>query len=499
MEMDVQEVPPGESKPRSLARNLLSEIGAVIAIIAVANIIFLVFVDFTAARENPYLGILAYMIVPGFLLLGILLFIAGVLFERRRRKRLGVVPAFPDIDLNVPRIRYITYVSVAAGFLFFLVSILGSYRAYHYTDTDEFCGTTCHTVMHPEYTAYKASPHARVGCVGCHVGSGAGWYVRSKLSGSYQVYSVLFKKYPKPIQSPVHNLRPARETCEQCHWPAKFFGGQLKVFTRYGYDETNTKHETRMLIKVGGGSPTSGIVSGIHWHMYTQNEITYVASDRQRQKIEWIRTKNRQTGQTTEYWAKDSKLNPQSLESSPKRVMDCIDCHNRPTHIYVPPDRAVDTAMVAGRIDPALPYIKQQAVDALTKDYKSTPEAVQSIDKVLREYYSSKYAAVYGAKRAAVERAIATAQQIFQTIRFPEMNVDWRTHPDNIGHFYFTGCFRCHDNQHVSSDGKVISNDCHICHEVLSSTEAATTFEHPVDIGDLREVKCGDCHTGSSM
>jgi len=232
MEMDVQEVPPGESKPRSLARNLLSEIGAVIAIIAVANIIFLVFVDFTAARENPYLGILAYMIVPGFLLLGILLFIAGVLFERRRRKRLGVVPAFPDIDLNVPRIRYITYVSVAAGFLFFLVSILGSYRAYHYTDTDEFCGTTCHTVMHPEYTAYKASPHARVGCVGCHVGSGAGWYVRSKLSGSYQVYSVLFKKYPKPIQSPVHNLRPARETCEQCHWPAKFFGGQLKVFTR---------------------------------------------------------------------------------------------------------------------------------------------------------------------------------------------------------------------------------------------------------------------------
>jgi len=294
-------------------------------------------------------------------------------------------------------------------------------------------------------------------------------------------------------------MRPARDTCEQCHTPGKFFGDQLKVFTRYAYDETNTKHETRMLIKVGGGSPATGLVSGIHWHMYNQNEITYAASDEKRQTIEWVRMRNRQTGQTTEYRAKDSKLDAKALESAPKRVMDCIDCHNRPTHIYVPPDRAIDTAMLAGRIDPSLPFIKQQAVDALTKDYKSTPEAVQAIDKGIRDYYSSKYASVYGAKRASVDRAIATAQQIFQTIRFPEMNVDWRSHPDNIGHFYFTGCFRCHDNQHVSSDGKVISNDCHICHEVLSATSATATFEHPVDIGDLREVKCGDCHTGASM
>jgi hypothetical protein len=499
MEMDAQQAPEKEPRHRSLARNLLSEIGAVIAIIAVANIIFLVFVDLTAARENPYLGVLAYMVVPAFLFLGILLFVAGVLLERRRRKRTGGVPEFPDIDLNIPRIRYITYISVAAGLLFFFVSILGSYRAYHYTDSDEFCGTLCHQVMHPEYTAYKASPHARVGCVGCHVGSGAGWYVRSKLSGAYQVYSTALNKYPRPIQSPVHNLRPARETCEQCHWPAKFFGGQLKVFTRYAYDEPNTKHETRMLIKVGGGSPASGMVSGIHWHMYTQNEITYIASDRQRQKIEWIRTRNRQTGVATEYWAKDSKLNPQAVATAAKRVMDCVDCHNRPTHIYVPPDRAVDAAMVAGRIDPSLPYVKQQTVEALTKDYKTTPEAVQAIDKSLRDYYSSKYASVYGSKRASIERAVSTAQSIFQTIRFPEMNVDWRTHPDNIGHFYFSGCFRCHDNQHVSSDGRVISNDCHICHEVLSSTEAAATFEHPVDIGDLREVRCGECHTGASM
>jgi hypothetical protein len=71
--------------------------------------------------------------------------------------------------------------------------------------------------MEPEYTAYQFSPHAKVGCVQCHIGSGADWFVRSKISGSYQLYAVAFKKYPTPIPTPIGNLRPAQETCEQCH------------------------------------------------------------------------------------------------------------------------------------------------------------------------------------------------------------------------------------------------------------------------------------------
>src|SRR5213076_2357998 len=218
---------------RSLARNLISEAGVLIAVIALANIIFLIYIDITSA-ENPYLGILTYVIVPSILLVGLLLFAFGLFWERRRRRRAGHdMPEYPEIDLNVRRVRNVVYVSIFGGVAFLLISVLGSYRAYHYTDSDQFCGTLCHTPMTPEYTAYKLSPHARVGCVGCHVGAGATWYVRSKLSGSYQLYAALANKYPRPIQSPVENLRPAQQTCEQCHWPEKFIGAQLKVFNHY--------------------------------------------------------------------------------------------------------------------------------------------------------------------------------------------------------------------------------------------------------------------------
>jgi len=497
---------PDRPKAPSLARNLISTIGAAIAVIAIANIIFLVMADATGAH-NPYVGIFAYAVVPGVMIFGMLLFIIGILLERRRRHKMGEASRYPDIDLNDPRVRRATIITVAGLIFFVTISILGSYQAYHYTDSDAFCGTVCHSVMHPEYTAYKQSPHARVGCVGCHVGEGAGWYARSKLSGSYQLYSVAFHKYPRPIQSPVENLRPARETCEHCHWPEKFFGAQLKVFTHFGYDEVNTPREIRMLIKTGGGSPSGGLVAGIHWHMFNENEIQYLASDRQRQKIEWVRTRNRRTGEAHEFTAQDTKLTPAQIAAAPKRTMDCVDCHNRPTHIYVPPDKSVDRALLAGTIDRSLPFIKQQAVDAISADYNTTGEAVKKIEQQLRAYYQKTYPDLYASKKAQIDRAIATSKDIFQKTRFPEMKVDWRTHPDNIGHFYFTGCFRCHDNQHADKAGKTVSKDCHICHDVLSEAQAGTPmfeqpkneFQHPVDIGDLQAMTCADCHSGKSM
>lgn len=500
---------PEVSKGRSLARNVISAAGAVIALISLANILFLVVADATGAH-NPYVGILAYAVVPAFFVGGILLFLLGMAIERRRRRKFSPeeIAAFPEIDLNQARVRRMFVVTTIGVFVFVVVSLLGSYQAYQYTDTDQFCGLVCHTVMKPEYTAYKQSPHARVGCVECHVGAGAGWYVRSKLSGAYQLYSVAFKKYPRPIQSPVANLRPARETCEHCHWPEKFFGAQLKVFTHYQYDEQNTSRQTRMLIKTGGGSPATGLAAGIHWHMFNENEIQYVASDRQRQKIEYVRSRNRRTGEVEEFWAKDSKLTKAQIAAAPMRSMDCIDCHNRPTHIYVPPDRSVDRALLAGTIDKTLPYIKAQAVDAISKDYNTTPEALAAIEKSLRAFYSTKYASVYASKRKEIDGAIVAAKDIFSKTRFPEMRVDWRTHPDNIGHFYYVGCFRCHDDQHVAAKGgKSITKDCHACHDVLSEeaggsvmfSEPKNEFQHPVDLGDLRALTCADCHTGKPM
>src|SRR5262249_20574069 len=258
-----------------------------------------------------------------------------------------------------------------------------------YTESVEFCGRLCHTVMNPEYTAYQQSPHARVACVDCHVGAGAGWYVRSKLSGAYQLYSVTFHKYPKPIPTPVENLRPAQETCETCHWPKKFWGAQLKVFTHYGSDEKNTPRQIRMLIKTGGGDPANGQPSGIHWHMNIGNEITYVSTDRQRQVIPWVQAKDKNTGRVTVYSVKDA--NQSEIAKGIKRRMDCVDCHNRPTHIYVPPDRSVDNSLSSGRIDSSLPSIKQQAVAVLTTTYDSTEQAKKSIGAELQKFYQEKF------------------------------------------------------------------------------------------------------------
>lgn len=492
----------------NLARNPISWVGLVVAGVSLANIIFLIVAGATGAHTNPYLGILTWMVLPAFLTLGLILFVLGILLERRRRRKIAPDehPPFPRLDLNSARVRRTAIISFTGILLFFFVSILGSYQAYEFTDSDQFCGTLCHSVMNPEYTAYSASPHARVGCVGCHVGAGATWYVRSKLSGSYQVYAALFNKYPRPIPTPVQNLRPAQQTCEQCHWPEKFFGAQLKVFSHFGYDESNTPRQVQLLIKTGGGSPSGGITAGIHWHMNIANEITYVASDPQRQKIDWVRMKDK-SGHVTEFTAQDTKLKPEQIAAAPARRMDCIDCHNRPTHIYVPPDRSIDRALLAGTIDRTLPFVKAQAVEVLSKDYASTSQAIDGIASSLRGYYTTKYPAVYASKRQQVEGAVAKVQNIFRNTRFPEMKVDWRTHPDNIGHLYFSGCFRCHDNQHVSKDGKVISKDCNICHSVLSQEQAGVvmadmpknSFQHPVDLGDLTQFSCSDCHTGSAM
>ncbi len=504
------ETPPAEPpRPASLARNMISGIGLLIALIAIVNIAFLILADWGQEHQNPYIGVLAYTVIPAVLILGIVLFIIGMLVERRRRHRRAPeeIPKYPDLDLNNPNTRRVFVVSVITFTAFIAISLFGSYQAYHYTDSDAFCGTMCHEIMHPEYTAYKLSPHARVGCVNCHIGRGATWYVKSKLSGAYQVYSTIANKYPKPVPTPVSNLRPAQETCEQCHWPEKFWGAQLKVFNHFGYDEANTPRETRMLIKTGGGSPTSGMVAGIHWHMNIANEIMYVATDEHRQQIPWVRMRDRNTGRTIEYKVADAKLTPAQLAPSNQRRMDCIDCHNRPTHIYLPPDKSVDQALLAGRLSRTLPYIKQQAVTVLTKDYKSTPEAVNGIAADLRKYYQTTYPAIVKTRGKHVEQSIAVIQDIFRTTRFPEMNVDWRTHPNNIGHFYSQGCFRCHDDNHVSADGKKISKECGVCHSLLGQSESEVVmvqapdspFQHPVDLGDLRAVNCSDCHTGSGM
>jgi nitrate/TMAO reductase-like tetraheme cytochrome c subunit len=490
--------------PGRLINNKISLVGMALAVVALANIIFLFLVDLVSTQSSPYIGILAYMIMPGILIFGLVLMVVGMILERRRRARgLPDPTKFPRIDLNNPEQRSSVAFVLSFIVIFALLSAVGSYKAYEFTDSVQFCGQLCHTVMHPEFVAYSASPHARVACVDCHVGPGAGWYVRSKLSGMRQVYYTIRGTFPRPIPSPVANLRPAQETCEQCHWPRKFWGAELKSYTHFGADENNTPRAIRMLIKVGGGDPTLGPAGGgIHWHMNIANKIEYYATDEKRQNIPWVRVTDPQ-GKVTEYTTKDSPPKPEDVAKAEKRRMDCVDCHNRPTHIYVPPDLSVDRAMALNVIDASLPYIKQQGVSVLTADYKTSAEAQNAIPQKINAFYQEKYPQLVSTKADSIKAATAELQRIYGTTFFPEMHVNWLTHPNNIGHFYSNGCFRCHDGNHVSADGKVISKDCNSCHTLAAQEEGKEKlaaipnqqFQHPVDIGDLSAVNCADCHS----
>jgi len=486
--------------------NPITIVGAAIAAISFGLILFLMLLETMAAEPKPYMGIIAFIILPAFLIVGLLLVAFGIYREHRRDlKGKHREHILPKLDLNDPKHRRAFTIFSIGTILLLMFSAFGSFKAYEYTDSVQFCGTICHKVMNPEYTAYQYSPHSKVACAQCHIGPGADWFVRSKISGSYQVYSVLFNKYPRPIQTPIDNLRPAKETCEQCHWPKVFYGEKEITNNYYLSDENNTKMTLAMLIKIGGGNEESGVTSGIHWHMNISNQISYMAIDRARQVIPWVKVKSMITGKETTYLSTKVHLTNEQLKKGQYRTMDCIDCHNRPTHIYNPPATSVNHVMAIGWIDPTLPYIKSVSVEALDKGYSTKEIALDSIKTEVEEFYKINYPEIYSAKYDTIERAIQELQKIYSRNYFPEMNVSWKKFPDNIGHMYSPGCFRCHDGKHVSRDGKVISNSCDICHTILSQqigdqkpelSMSGVNYIHPVNIGkSWKSMLCSDCHT----
>jgi hypothetical protein len=495
-----------------LVHNPLTYAGAGIAALASAGFVFLfLFHTFTEAARAPYAGLVIFIVLPAVLLFGLALIPVGMLLEWRRWHREGErrLPRFPVVDLNNPRHLNATLVFVVGSVLLLFLSAFGSYQAYVYTESVEFCGTLCHTVMRPEYATYSHSPHQRVACVECHVGPGADWFVRSKLSGLGQVAAVLLDTFPRPIPTPIESLRPSRETCEHCHWPEQFFGGKQRRQVHFLSDERNTRWEIDLLVKIGGGHPAVGLTEGIHWHMSLANVIEYVPADDRRQEIPWVRVTERRTGRTRTYVSRDTPPSPELLATTRPRVMDCIDCHNRPTHIFRPPSRAVDHALAAGLIDPALPFIKRTGVEVLAEQYPSTPEALAAIERRVRSFYEDEYPDVARTRPAEIAGAIAALQEIFAANMFPEMNARWDVYPDNAGHLVSPGCARCHGGQHVSEDGRVVTTECRECHTILAqgsppnvayaTAKRGLDFQHPVDVGDVTEgLACSACHTGET-
>ena len=281
-----------------LSNNWISLAGVVIVTTATVFWLFLLPTTLGGNAHNPYFGILAFLVLPGVFFTGLGLIPLGIWLKRRRERRDRSYPeSFASLNFRSPDVRRLLAFIGLTTFVNIVIASQLTYGAVHYMESVTFCGRTCHTVMQPEYTAYQHSPHSRVSCVDCHIGAGASWFVKSKLSGAWQVFAVTFDTFPRPIPTPVANLRPARETCETCHWPQKYGEDRLRVISKYADDEKNTLTKTVLLIKIGGGN--RGI--GIHGtHLGPNVRIRYAHSDEGRQTIPWMEyTDGKQIGRAS--------------------------------------------------------------------------------------------------------------------------------------------------------------------------------------------------------
>jgi hypothetical protein len=449
--------------------NWISLLGTTLATVAGNAFLILLVVDWVTHGANPYAGAFGYLLMPPLFVLGLILIAFGLWRAARRRARGVEEPvgrALEAIWKDVRARRRLLFFVVATVVNFTLISV-AAFQAITYMDSPRFCGRLCHSVMKAEYNAYQLSPHARVPCVDCHIGEGASWFVRSKLSGLRQVWHAARGNFSRPIPTPIHNLRPARETCQHCHWPEKFHGERLLVRHSYADDESNTRRTNVVRLKIGGENRSSRRFVGIHWHVGPDVRIEYDALDGKRATIGQVTLT--QGGRSEVYRAGKSGEGRRGAPMGERRVMDCVDCHNRPTHIYDPsPEAALDQAMAWGRVDPKLPFVHREGVKLLKQSLPDPRRAGETFTAALKSFYQGRA----GGAVAAVEAAGRELGAIYERNIYPDLRIGWGTYPSHLGHRRTTeGCFRCHDDEHKSSSGKTIRQDCDLCHEVLAQDE----------------------------
>jgi hypothetical protein len=449
-----------------LIRSPISVAGMVLTTISAASFLVVFLADVFGLHTNPYIGIVFFLVLPGLFVIGLLLIPLGAWVERRRRAS-GKPPSpaqWPRVDLNDSTQRTAAIIVFGLTIANIVIVSLGAYRGVEYMDSVQFCGQACHTAMKPEFIAHQAGAHARVKCVDCHVGEGASSYARAKLAGTRRLVAVTLHTYPRPIVASADQLLAARDTCERCHWPGLFHGDKIRRVVEYADDEKNTESVTTLHVHVGGGDGRRGLATGIHWHMNVANVIEYIATDADRQTIPYVRMTDRQ-GVVREYVA--GGVTVESLAKGGRRQMDCMDCHNRPSHpVAATPDRAVNEAMAGGGIPATLPFVHREAVRVLKAAYPSQDAGVAEISRALREFYRTAQPQVVTSRGPEIDRAVLAVQDVYQRNVFPDMNVRFGTYANNIGHIDSPGCFRCHDDNHTSKDGKKIGQECDTCHAI---------------------------------
>ncbi len=455
---------------RAVALDRLGRWGVILVTTSFVSFLVMQVGMFLGVVTNAYVGLIVYLLFP-------LLFVIGLIIIPiawyRQRKRTGLTTQeLLERQFGSDGVRG----DAAGSKVFRTVAILtlgnvlilgiASIKMLHFMDSAEFCGTACHSVMSPEWTTYQASPHARVACVECHVGEGVGALMTSKLNGAWQMVSATFNLYERPIPTPVHQLRPARETCEKCHWPSKFYGSRLQTRVSYADDEGSTPHYVTLNLKIDPGAAGD---TGVHWHVDPENVVRYASVDDQRNEMIWVE-RVQSDGEVRRFV--NTRLSVPDAASQDHRIMDCVDCHNRATHIYEEPDRAVDEKIRLGAIDRELPYIRRQVVKAVRGGYPSLEDAERGIRAGLESFYRRNYPNQTSGWYDRIDQAVEAAIDVWSRNIHPGMNIEWGAYPSFLGHSDTPGCFRCHTRDLQDDQGRWISDDCTLCHSILAYGES---------------------------
>jgi len=469
-----------------LAKSRVSMAGAVVATLIFPVLIVSIFLDMLGFVNNPYFGFLIYMVMGPLLLAGLATVAVGLLFFKDREE-IGIFTLeYIREQLNMPgrfiRIRRLIYFSAFLFVLTVTVIWLVSYTGFNYTETTGFCGQFCHNVMEPEYITYKNSPHSRISCVDCHISGSSDLMTRSKMSGIKMIFATLFDDFERPIKNPDHPLRPSREVCEQCHRPEVFHGDKLYVKDLFLPDEQNTHVQTVLLMRVGAGGYREHEAGGIHWHVSPTHQVYYQAGNGDDDPFGRIKL--------IDHDGAVHMFNRQSRDNEPVAVtefhlMDCMDCHNRPTHVFLSPEEALDRKISVGIISRDLPFIKKVALEVIQVQYPNKVEARREIAAAIEDWYSKNEPDVYRLRSSDLERAINGVFQAWAENVFPEMVIGWNTYKSNIGHRDDQGCFRCHQDDYKTENGREIPSDCDLCHYILADREPSPDIMQVLHGGGL--------------
>jgi hypothetical protein len=475
---------------RGLSNSRVALAGAVITLTLFPVLVLYSTLDGFDIVESPKLSFIVYGVLTWVFLAGHLMVFTGLYVLRNRRgTTLFAAEEFRDCFEGSDRfgsIRRLILFVTSLTFINFSIIGAAAYNGFLYSESVAFCAELCHDVMLPEFTAYGNSPHSRVECVECHIGEGATWFVQSKLSGIRQLAAVALDMYSRPIETPIHGLRPARETCEECHRPELFHGDRLKVVDRYLEDEDNTLVRSVLLMNVGSGGGGEKEGFGSHWHVSEGHRIVYEHTDRKRVDIPRVRLVRRD-GSEIVYQSESGSGETPVPGDGGSREMDCLDCHNRPTHVYLAADEVLDLKLGTGEIPPELPFIKRQAMELIQAEYPDRDAATAEISASLSAWYIQSYPDLLSRDPSLVERAVRGVSAAYTENVFPEMGIGFGTYERHLGHLRSHGCFRCHDDSHETRDGGVIRQDCDLCHRILATDVPVEDFD-PFEAGIDRAV-----------